>query len=845
MTTISVRVVEPNWLVREWRTRRERVWLAAIAILGFALRLIRLGTWPYWHDEVHNLIKMEHLPEVLRGEYVSNHPPLFTILGTAWRAVGLGGNEWTMRLLPVVLGVGAILTLYLFTRHLFGMRAGLFAAFLLAVSPFHVLHSQDLKEYIVLPLTAPIMAYFLYRAVDENRPRLWAAYALAAAGVCYSEFFAGPLLVAVNLWALVQFRGRWNRLPGWLLANFAGALLFLPYCAVLLDKVHNIMIAPEHWWVPKPTPWIALFYLKTIAFGYSDLEPHFKIALAIFALAALAGVILAWKRDWRAASLLLAWFAIPVALVYAVSLLTNSIFLSRAMLPYALAVYILVAVALARIPATILRAAALALFAIIAAFPLYQRYCAEYAPLDIPHRPGIHPPRDYDRAARFILERWQEGDIVIHASACTWLPFYWYGFRDNPNQYTAGLSSQFIYVINSGNPRTSDSPELDHYWPQELQPLVEGKNRVWYVFSEWERKYLPYNATDVWRWMDQHYVEVSHDLFRGIEVFLYVKERAGAPVAVAERYRDDGVYAYVRHTRGLDRAYVKQKPDNGLVASPPAERAGALELRFEDAPVAGALSGPGPGDASGGPTRTVTFSVENRSEREVPCTIEFFASDLLLPFAQLLEERPESDLWLTNRLYTGAPPPETYELATMTAELSGPDDAALTGAAGLAPGDYATYLYMQGAPLDVEHRRGDVHVLAGDVDLAAPVPRGRADLMGWHWFIGAPVSVADGAAPLPIRVTASPIDGVPKSWVLLGYLAFRRIPYLAPRDPEPVLPPWPGDVVLPPSTAMSWAVEVADARQRVDVWAFERTEDGRAHRVFRTYAPEPASLPSP
>ena len=103
---------------------------------------------------------------------MSNHPPLFTVLLAAWRACGLGEDEWSIRLLPVLLGVAGIAALYLAGKRLFSERAGLMAAFLLAISPFHVLQSQDLKEYIVLPVTGTVAVVCLYEAVRRDTDKV-------------------------------------------------------------------------------------------------------------------------------------------------------------------------------------------------------------------------------------------------------------------------------------------------------------------------------------------------------------------------------------------------------------------------------------------------------------------------------------------------------------------------------------------------------------------------------------------------------------------------------------------------------------------------------------------------
>lgn len=419
------------------------LWLAGIVALAAALRLIRLGTFPYWHDEVHNLVAAEDVYGLLvQGNLISNHPPLPYLLVAGWRLLGFDASEWTMRLLPALFGVLTVVALYAFVRHVLDDRTARIAAALLAVSPLHVHHSQDLKEYIYLPFVATLMILFLYRALRSNRWRDWLAYGTLAGIGCYTEIFVGPLLVAINLWVIGE---RWilRSIPPpqagstpsmfwrWVAANVLGALLFLPWLRLMVVKAEATMIRAETWWIPPPSLAGVAAYVKAVAFGYTAPEPWYELASLAFALLSLAGIRAIGQRNAQAARLIVMWAVIPVAIVYAISLVTESIFLIRAMLPYALAAYVLVAAALADLNPPAVRRAAVTGVAVLASLGLWHHYGRIYTPLDFPHRPGIHPPRDYDTSAAYILNHWRDGDVVVHVASATWFPFFCMGFARN------------------------------------------------------------------------------------------------------------------------------------------------------------------------------------------------------------------------------------------------------------------------------------------------------------------------------------------------------------------------------------------------------------------------------
>src|SRR5207244_4326503 len=128
----------------------------------------------------------------------------------------------------------AVALTWLIGRRLFGSAlAATCAALLLACSPLAVYYGQEVRMYsqvIALGLLAALA--YLYRRF------VW--YAPCAAAAIYSHYLGLTLVAALNLHALISPRAldrrRWL---GWLAANLAVALVFLPWLPTFVDQLRG------------------------------------------------------------------------------------------------------------------------------------------------------------------------------------------------------------------------------------------------------------------------------------------------------------------------------------------------------------------------------------------------------------------------------------------------------------------------------------------------------------------------------------------------------------------------------------------------------------------------------
>ena len=196
--------------------------LAAIVALAAILRCNHLGDLSFWFDESF-CWKMAtfDLDEVWRRTALDNHPPLYFYLLWFWERA-FGDSPSATRSLSVVCGLGTVVGAYLLARTVGtafpenskfkterpdsnNPSAGLLAAALLALSPFQIDWSQQVRMYVLGACLTLVSSWLLLRALAPARPRWqdFAWYTLAATALAYTHYFGllvvgGQFLFAVG-----------------------------------------------------------------------------------------------------------------------------------------------------------------------------------------------------------------------------------------------------------------------------------------------------------------------------------------------------------------------------------------------------------------------------------------------------------------------------------------------------------------------------------------------------------------------------------------------------------------------------------------------------------------------
>ncbi len=197
--------------------------LGAMA-LAVAVRAWGLTTQSFTNDEIIDLqIARSSWSEIT---YLADgFPPLHHLI----LKVVLQLTDWDMagRWLCLSYGVLAVPIVGLLARRIAGLRCGLIAAFVLAVSPMHAFYTQECRSYALYFLVAALATWLFWRALQIGSASAWTAFACAASIGGYSHYyFCFVLLAFALIWARQAVAsGNWK--PG-LLAFSGMSVLQLP-----------------------------------------------------------------------------------------------------------------------------------------------------------------------------------------------------------------------------------------------------------------------------------------------------------------------------------------------------------------------------------------------------------------------------------------------------------------------------------------------------------------------------------------------------------------------------------------------------------------------------------------
>lgn len=517
-------------------TIRRRAILLITLVVAFGVRLVNLGAQSFWYDEaVSTYLAGLDLPAMLAHTAGDIHPPLYYALLHVWGLLA-GRGQFALLFPSVVCGVLVVALTYRLAQRLrsMGENVALLAAFLTALSPFHVWYSQELRMYTLGAALGLVAAYCAVGFV-AGWHRRWLCllgYVLAAAVGLYTLYYFAFLLVFINLFVaamLLYYARRKARSPipnpqsaisqfaTWSLAQLAILALYLPWLPVAFRQATDPPVPPWRGFIDPGTALVDSW--AALSLGQSVEPPQVWPLLLLFAFLYTLGALAIIRKSAIRGLLLVGYTFVPLGLVIAISFVTP-LFHPRYAYLYAPAFLVLVAAGLDRLRQT-WRPVFLAVLLIVVAADAYSLHRF--------HTDTWYASDDHRGAVTYIAERWRPGDAVLINAGYTYPAFVYYypgpvAWRGRLVDYPAqGVTAEGIVALQtgsiSGDPDLGwGSPTSDFYATTEaetaaaLGTVFQHQPRLWVL-----RCYDTVTDPDAFirRWLDERGLKLDERAWTG------------------------------------------------------------------------------------------------------------------------------------------------------------------------------------------------------------------------------------------------------------------------------------------------------------------------------------------
>jgi hypothetical protein len=225
--------------------RRQLLLLSGATALGLGVRIWAAAGAEIWLDESYSvLLAIAPLREMAADLAVDSSPPLYYLVLKAWTILAPFHAFW-LRVPSLLLGTATIPAIWFVGKRVDTPRAGLAAAWLLAVHPLHVHYSEEIRMYALLALLGLAFYFALFHVLPRSGRVLPAA--LAGLGLAYTHYYVLVMAGAGLLLALALLPGFRRKVLG---CGGIVAAGFLPWLPVFWRQLGN----------PNLVGWMASFW---------------------------------------------------------------------------------------------------------------------------------------------------------------------------------------------------------------------------------------------------------------------------------------------------------------------------------------------------------------------------------------------------------------------------------------------------------------------------------------------------------------------------------------------------------------------------------------------------------
>lgn len=335
-------------------------------------RLMHLGSFRLWFDEVFSFEAAARdwggLIWFVRNYDV--HPPLYYMLAKLWLDLGGQSFPW-VGLFPALTAIATLVPLYALAREVrLSPREFNLAVGLMALNGYLTGYAQEFRAYTWLMFIAVCSLWLFVRYCNRlgsvSATRAILPLALVNLGMVYSHYYGWLFVGVEGLFLLVSRR---RGLAAFAAATAAAVLAYAPWAYAVVRAAREREQTGEGalFFIPAPDAFSVAFFYGALN-GLFDWPHTTSVGVLLFGLPV---VLLLWRSyrggqgadaDPRGALPLFVLAAtVPVAIAFVVSqALPTAVWGQRHLIITAAPYYVLVAVALLRIPQVAVRRAMVA-----------------------------------------------------------------------------------------------------------------------------------------------------------------------------------------------------------------------------------------------------------------------------------------------------------------------------------------------------------------------------------------------------------------------------------------------------------------------------------------------------
>ena len=522
--------MQTNHKTTDLKTHNALLWVFSFFLIGFILRIHKLGAHNLWFDELQSVRNLG----ILIPDY---NPPLFYVLLSFW-AKFFGpllskcpiSGEFILRFLPMIFGAFAVPLIYGLGKQFFNIKTGLISAFILSISPLHIWYSQEARGYSLSVFLVMLTTYFFVLALKKNKFYFWIWFVILSFLGLYTNYFYFFIIILVGVFFI--FRAHRSVLRPYLLSLcfiFFGFLPFLPWL------FRQVMMLKTNFWIQKLHSDSIVITLENFNIGYNGTTQMYNFTFMVFSLLFFSGILLWWKEKKKELTVLALFIGIPIITTFLISKLLP-VYLDRQMMLYSPFYYILVAAGLEKIKLRFLQV--LVYLSLLAPTLLcLNNYFSYNMPLPQFHHIGVHVKKPVKPAADYINRNFAEGDIIaishfsIHSIIFYLLPdmkeniFY---FFDEPKFSNARFEYDMLKKFSKSRLNTVVAENTIHLekgtdFPGAKSIRDMEFRRIWLISSSWARDdELELHVQAVRNFMLSHYSLLDSKNFEGIYVDLFL-----------------------------------------------------------------------------------------------------------------------------------------------------------------------------------------------------------------------------------------------------------------------------------------------------------------------------------